>query len=163
MVGGGRFRPTPQMGGGHHAGAVVPVPGQGCSGGGHGGGRLPEGFSAQGVPAFLHAGLQMMFNPGIGRFQASCLEGAAYFRFHACGVAGAAQEIIAGEFDEKLSVDRSFLRQNPFPCLLYTSDAADDLLCVDLCGSRIIQKKKKNIDAGHVNTHHISTTKCRRV
>mgnify|MGYP002684033492 CR=1 FL=1 len=24
------------------------------------------------------------------------------------------------------------------PCLLYTSDAADDLLCVDLCGRRII-------------------------
>src|SRR5450756_3123836 len=30
------------------------------------------------------------------------------------------------------------------PCLLYTSDAADDLLCVDLGGRRII-KKKKNI------------------
>ena len=29
------------------------------------------------------------------------------------------------------------------PCLLYTSDAADDLLCVDLGGRRII--KKKNI------------------
>ena len=28
-------------------------------------------------------------------------------------------------------------------CLLYTSDAADDLLCVDLGGRRIIQKKKK--------------------
>ena len=27
-------------------------------------------------------------------------------------------------------------------CLLYTSDAADDLLCVDLVGSRIIKKKK---------------------
>ena len=27
-------------------------------------------------------------------------------------------------------------------CLLYTSDAADDLLCVDLGGSRIIKKKK---------------------
>ena len=31
-----------------------------------------------------------------------------------------------------------------YPCLLYTSDAADDLLCVDLGGRRII-KKKKNI------------------
>ena len=31
-----------------------------------------------------------------------------------------------------------------FGCLLYTSDAADDLLCVDLGGRRII-KKKKNI------------------
>ena len=30
-------------------------------------------------------------------------------------------------------------------CLLYTSDAADDLLCVDLGGRRIIKKKKNNI------------------
>src|SRR5450756_3259692 len=30
-----------------------------------------------------------------------------------------------------------------FVCLLYTSDAADDLLCVDLGGRRIIKKKKK--------------------
>ena len=28
-------------------------------------------------------------------------------------------------------------------CLLYTSDAADDLLCVDLGGRRVIKKKKK--------------------
>src|SRR5665213_2387944 len=31
----------------------------------------------------------------------------------------------------------------PCTCLLYTSDAADDLLCVDLGGRRIIKKKKK--------------------
>ena len=30
-----------------------------------------------------------------------------------------------------------------YSCLLYTSDAADDLLCVDLGGRRIFQKKKK--------------------
>ena len=35
------------------------------------------------------------------------------------------------EFDKLLST-----------CLLYTSDAADDLLCVDLGGRRIIKKKK---------------------
>ena len=29
-------------------------------------------------------------------------------------------------------------------CLLYTSDAADDLLCVDLGGRRILKKKKQN-------------------
>ena len=29
-----------------------------------------------------------------------------------------------------------------YACLLYTSDAADDLLCVDLGGRRIIKKKK---------------------
>ena len=33
-------------------------------------------------------------------------------------------------------------------CLLYTSDAADDLLCVDLGGRRII-KKKKNLKKKH--------------
>ena len=30
-------------------------------------------------------------------------------------------------------------------CLLYTSDAADDLLCVDLGGRRIIKKKKTQL------------------
>ena len=34
-------------------------------------------------------------------------------------------------------------------CLLYTSDAADDLLCVDLGGRRIIKKKKYNIQNGY--------------
>ena len=33
--------------------------------------------------------------------------------------------------------------QHHNPCLLYTSDAADDLLCVDLGGRRIIKKKNK--------------------
>ena len=32
--------------------------------------------------------------------------------------------------------------RDPGGCLLYTSDAADDLLCVDLGGRRIITKKK---------------------
>ena len=31
----------------------------------------------------------------------------------------------------------------PYSCLLYTSDAADDLLCVDLGCRRIMKKKKK--------------------
>ena len=34
-----------------------------------------------------------------------------------------------------------YLHQAVMDCLLYTSDAADDLLCVDLGGSRIIKKK----------------------
>ena len=39
---------------------------------------------------------------------------------------------------------REILSKPPFNlCLLYTSDAADDLLCVDLGGRRIIKKKKK--------------------
>ena len=31
-------------------------------------------------------------------------------------------------------------------CLLYTSDAADDLLCVDLGGRRIIKKNRFEIN-----------------
>eukprot|EP00825_Cyclidium_porcatum_P009006 TRINITY_DN14528_c0_g1_i1.p1 TRINITY_DN14528_c0_g1~~TRINITY_DN14528_c0_g1_i1.p1 ORF type:complete len:194 (+),score=36.31 TRINITY_DN14528_c0_g1_i1:529-1110(+) len=36
-------------------------------------------------------------------------------------------------------------------CLLYTSDAADDMQCVDLGGRRIIKKKKQNETAHHSN------------
>ena len=47
---------------------------------------------------------------------------------------------------------------DPRSCLLYTSDAADDLLCVDLGGRRIIKKKNKT----HLNHtalfRRISTT-----
>ena len=40
------------------------------------------------------------------------------------------------------------------PCLLYTSDAADDLLCVDLGGRRIIKKKNnKNKENKQTVTH----------
>ena len=39
-------------------------------------------------------------------------------------------------------------RVRTFSCLLYTSDAADDLLCVDLRGRRVIKKKKKSSVSG---------------
>ena len=45
--------------------------------------------------------------------------------------------------DEVLLMLKEFDKLNPYTCLLYTSDAADDLLCVDLGGRRIIKKKKK--------------------
>ena len=38
-------------------------------------------------------------------------------------------------------------------CLLYTSDAADDLLCVDLGGRRIIKKKKTHDEHNKIRTH----------
>eukprot|EP00825_Cyclidium_porcatum_P009996 TRINITY_DN15113_c0_g1_i2.p1 TRINITY_DN15113_c0_g1~~TRINITY_DN15113_c0_g1_i2.p1 ORF type:complete len:216 (-),score=48.11 TRINITY_DN15113_c0_g1_i2:41-688(-) len=41
-------------------------------------------------------------------------------------------------------------------CLLYTSDAADDMQCVDLGGRRIIKKKKQD---KHIYQLHISTKK----
>ena len=45
---------------------------------------------------------------------------------------------------------------NLYICLLYTSDAADDLLCVDLGGRRIIKKKKKTHTDGK-QTHNSTT------
>src|SRR5450756_2776811 len=41
----------------------------------------------------------------------------------------------------KLALYVGVLLALPVICLLYTSDAADDLLCVDLGGRRIIKKK----------------------
>ena len=52
-------------------------------------------------------------------------------------------------------------------CLLYTSDAADDLLCVDLGGRRIIKKKTNSLqqhtiynynNISHIITQYKSTT-----
>src|SRR5659263_689472 len=43
-------------------------------------------------------------------------------------------------FNEAMPDNTKCLRHS---CLLYTSDAADDLLCVDLGGRRIIKKKKR--------------------
>eukprot|EP00831_Metopus_contortus_P001556 TRINITY_DN10558_c0_g1_i4.p2 TRINITY_DN10558_c0_g1~~TRINITY_DN10558_c0_g1_i4.p2 ORF type:complete len:137 (-),score=45.03 TRINITY_DN10558_c0_g1_i4:86-496(-) len=39
--------------------------------------------------------------------------------------------------------EQQFLYRLFIPCLLYTSDAADDTPCVDLGGRRIIKKKKQ--------------------
>ena len=51
---------------------------------------------------------------------------------------------VTGETRKKqvFSRDSSLLPRYMYTCLLYTSDAADDLLCVDLGGRRIIKKKK---------------------
>ena len=49
--------------------------------------------------------------------------------------------------------DQDALDQAP-DCLLYTSDAADDLLCVDLGGRRIIKKKNKKKKKQNTYTHN---------
>ena len=54
---------------------------------------------------------------------------------------------IVGVF-QRLAVHRVDL------CLLYTSDAADDLLCVDLGGRRIIKKKNKNLHYTAITLNH---------
>ena len=44
-------------------------------------------------------------------------------------------------------------------CLLYTSDAADDLLCVDLGGRRIHKKKKQTKKKQHTHTLNSATSR----
>ena len=73
-----------------------------------------------------------------------------------------------------IALDFGSTKANPNACLLYTSDAADDLLCVDLGGRRSIKKKntkhktvpnKKRekpikdttINVDHIPTHHNNT------
>ena len=48
--------------------------------------------------------------------------------------------IAATNRDLKKEIETGLFRD----CLLYTSDAADDLLCVDLGGRRIIKKKNSS-------------------
>ena len=49
-----------------------------------------------------------------------------------------------------------------YVCLLYTSDAADDLLCVDLGGRRIIKKKTTNYIINIMKQHNYLTNKIHR-
>ena len=50
--------------------------------------------------------------------------------------------------------DRIYAREHSKYCLLYTSDAADEGLGVDLGGRRIIKKKKALLDPeAHVGNH----------
>src|SRR5680860_1835896 len=48
---------------------------------------------------------------------------------------------IAAKRNGQNNKDKHQCYDKSIPCLLYTSDAADDLLCVDLGGRRIIKKK----------------------
>ena len=48
-----------------------------------------------------------------------------------------------GDYAKGIASNTIRLGGSDIPCLLYTSDAADDLLCVDLGGRRSIKKKKK--------------------
>ena len=69
-------------------------------------------------------------------------------------------DAIPADFDAE-GLDASFDAPYPvYACLLYTSDAADDLLCVDLGGRRII--KKKNTQTHRRITATTTTHKTRR-
>ena len=66
---------------------------------------------------------------GIGLSGEGCNEPA-----HLCLLQGVSGKLDAHGGENNLN--------EPGACLLYTSDAADDLLCVDIGGRRIIKKKK---------------------
>ena len=54
-------------------------------------------------------------------------------------------ELFSFKFDREFMVENYLHAKGlKFVCLLYTSDAADDLRCVDLGGRRIIKKKKSS-------------------
>ena len=61
-----------------------------------------------------------------------------------------AWENITSTFEQRAKkisddIDSAESARQKADCLLYTSDAADDLLCVDLWGRRLIKKKKRNM------------------
>ena len=58
--------------------------------------------------------------------------------FAACGV----DHLLGREMRASRCIANLRVVQQFTSCLLYTSDAADDLLCVDLGGPRTIKKKK---------------------
>src|SRR5450756_3122503 len=64
----------------------------------------------------------------------------AWLRRHSVAVGVAAVVLIAAVFFLDAGVHPVSMA-GFYLCLLYTSDAADDLLCVDLGGRRIIKKK----------------------
>ena len=78
--------------------------------------------------------------PSVSGEQMVCFE-KSFFKFICCPVSLLPWRLFL----------RSAARNLSLPCLLYTSDAADDLLCVDLGGCRI-NKKKKN-DELHCVAH----------
>ena len=53
-----------------------------------------------------------------------------------------AREVTYADAETLLRFINGEIDRLPYTCLLYTSDAADDLLCVDLGGRRIIKKKR---------------------
>ena len=80
---------------------------------------------------------------GIRDAQESRGLGDVYKRQHLALPPGYNSETNKWECDEKSAFGISKIIAIFTNCLLYTSDAADDLLCVDLGGRRLIQKKKQ--------------------
>ena len=90
-----------------------------------------------GVVRAAQLGRNPDLNAGLG------LEAAAFQFFDARGGHGHAVILLHAGLGQRLLK----------PCLLYTSDAADDLLCVDLGGRRHHKKKKKDINGVNPTLH----------
>ena len=75
-------------------------------------------------------------------------------------------EVSKEEYDAQIKRIAAFLNGDVKEiknCLLYTSDAADDLLCVDLGGRRIIQKKTNSATTTRhtiITSHHQKSHIC---
>ena len=71
-------------------------------------------------------------------------------------IKGMYKKIVKDKFPDTIKIDMGG------HCLLYTSDAADDLLCVDLGGRRIIKKKKASlINKQQMKIYTTSTRTCK--
>ena len=88
--------------------------------------------------AFASAGAQVLMVPHQGGGHQ--VEGGAGVDLHLFVLAGVRDAVLADEFQVAVAV----LLINLNGCLLYTSDAADDLLCVDLGGRRILKKTNEH-------------------
>eukprot|EP00831_Metopus_contortus_P076296 TRINITY_DN70370_c0_g1_i1.p1 TRINITY_DN70370_c0_g1~~TRINITY_DN70370_c0_g1_i1.p1 ORF type:complete len:168 (-),score=31.75 TRINITY_DN70370_c0_g1_i1:12-515(-) len=78
---------------------------------------------------------------------------ARFFNYHPCHSCFIENIMLIFSF---LPMSFLFVRQMVMiyliPCLLYTSDAADDTPCVDLGGRRIIKKKNKSVQQHPTDT-----------
>ena len=64
---------------------------------------------------------------------------------------------LPGGLEDALGMPRPEAAQG-IRCLLYTSDAADDLLCVDLGGRRLTKKKNISVTSNRTIYHKVNKT-----
>ena len=89
--------------------------------------KLPEEHRPIGMWGRLHRTYLEQYHPA--RFSALCLSGELH--------------TYLADLNEQATERCSLIIEQMKHCLLYTSDAADDLLCGDLGGRRIIKNKKR--------------------